>query len=56
MICKRCGEILYEGGELKPPEEIIEQLEGVCPRCNQKLKFDPNDVQVKIAIKEEPER
>jgi len=41
---------------LKPPAEIIEQLGGVCPRCNQKLKFEPGEVQVKIVVKEEPER
>mgnify|MGYP001035184802 CR=1 FL=1 len=56
MICKACGEVLYESYELKPPAEIIEQLGGVCPRCNQKLKFDPGEVQVKIVPKEEPER
>jgi len=56
MVCKACGEVLYESHELKAPAEIIEQLGGVCPRCNQKLKFDPSEVQVKIVVKEEPER
>jgi len=56
MVCKGCGEVLYESYELKPPAEIIEQLGGVCPRCNQRLRFDPNEVQVKIVIKEEAER
>jgi len=56
MVCKTCGEILYESYELKPPEEVVEQLGGTCPRCGQRLKFNPNEVQVKILRKEEPRR
>ena len=53
IVCKACKEVLYESYELKPPAEIIEQLGGNCPRCGQKLRFDPNDVEVKIAVKDE---
>jgi DNA-directed RNA polymerase subunit RPC12/RpoP len=52
-VCRTCKEVLYESYELKPPAEIIEQLGGSCPRCGQKLRFDPNDVEVKIAVKDE---
>jgi DNA-directed RNA polymerase subunit RPC12/RpoP len=56
IVCRECGEVLYESYELKPPEEIIEQLGGTCPRCGKKLKFNPNDILVQIVKKEEPRR
>jgi hypothetical protein len=38
---------LYEGEELKPPDEIIKQHDGKCPKCSKKLSLLPIDVEVK---------
>jgi hypothetical protein len=37
---------LYEGPDLKPPDEIIQQYEGKCPKCSKKLSLMPIDVEV----------
>jgi hypothetical protein len=47
VLCHGCNHILYEGGELKPPDEIIQQFEGKCPKCGRKLSLMPLDVEVK---------
>lgn len=47
VICHGCGHVLYEGDELKPPDEIIHQHEGKCPNCNKKLSLLPLSVEVK---------
>jgi len=47
IICGGCGHILYEGTDLKPPEESVQQFKGVCPNCGKKLHFDPNNVEIK---------
>jgi len=47
VICHGCNHILYEGSELKPPDEIISQNGGKCPKCNRKLSLLPIDVEVK---------
>jgi hypothetical protein len=38
---------LYEGAELKPPDEIIKEHDGKCPKCNRKLSLLPIDVEVR---------
>jgi hypothetical protein len=38
---------LYEGAELKPPDEIIQKHNGKCPNCGKKLSSIPIDVEVK---------
>lgn len=47
MICHKCGAVLYENIELKPPEEIAQSYDGKCPNCGKKLAFIPKRVQVK---------
>lgn len=37
---------MYEGAELKPPDEILHEHEGKCPKCGKKLSFVPIDVSV----------
>jgi hypothetical protein len=47
VICQGCNHVLYEGPDLKPPDEIIQQYEGKCPKCGKKLSLLPIDVEVK---------
>ena len=46
VICEKCGFILYEGTDLKPPDEIIQNHEGKCPKCGKKISFVPKKVEV----------
>ena len=46
VICHGCNHILYEGTELRPPDEIISQNGGKCPKCGRKLSLLPLDVEV----------
>jgi phage FluMu protein Com len=45
--CQTCNHLLYEGEELKPPDEILQLHNGYCPKCNKKLSLLPLDVEVK---------
>ncbi len=47
VICEECGAILYEGVDLRPPDEIIQDYDGKCPKCGRKLSFTPKEVEVK---------
>jgi hypothetical protein len=47
VICQGCQHILYEGADLKPPDEILQQYDGKCPKCGKKLSLLPVDVEVK---------
>jgi uncharacterized protein with PIN domain len=47
VVCHECNYVLYEGAELKPPDEIISENGGKCPKCNRKLSLLPIDVEVK---------
>ncbi len=47
VICHGCSHVLYEGVELRPPDEIIQQHNGTCPKCGRKLSLLPIDVEVK---------
>lgn len=49
IICKHCGTILYDGADLKPPDEVAQKLDGKCPKCGRKLSFIPIDVDVRPA-------
>jgi len=49
VICENCGQILYEGEDLKAPEEIVQQYSGRCPKCGKKLSTVPKNVEVKPA-------
>jgi len=46
VICDKCGAVLYEGRELKAPEEIIHENGGTCPQCGKKLSFLPERVDI----------
>jgi hypothetical protein len=47
VVCQGCGCVLYEGDDLKPPDEIIQKHNGKCPKCSRKLSFIPQNVEVK---------
>jgi DNA-directed RNA polymerase subunit RPC12/RpoP len=47
VVCQDCNHVLYEGDELKPPDEIIQKHNGKCPNCGRKLSFIPQNVEVK---------
>jgi len=49
IICKHCGAVLYDGTDLKPPDEIAQKHNGKCPKCGRKLSLIPIDVEVKPA-------
>jgi len=47
--CKECGHVLYEGKELKSPDEIRSEYvkSDKCPQCGKKLSYSPIDVDVR---------
>jgi hypothetical protein len=47
VVCEGCGQVLYEGADLRPPDEILHELDGKCPKCGKKLSLIPIDVDVK---------
>ena len=47
VACQGCGHVLYEGPELRPPDEILHEIDGKCPNCGKKLSLVPIDVEVK---------
>jgi hypothetical protein len=51
VVCHDCRHILYEGAELKPPDEVIQDCGGKCPKCGRKLSLLPQDVEVKPVSK-----
>ncbi len=48
IVCRKCGEVLYSGLELLPPEDVIRRYGGRCPRCGNKLHFDPENLEIKV--------
>ncbi|MEM3955915.1 MAG: hypothetical protein QW424_04100 [Candidatus Bathyarchaeia archaeon] len=49
VLCGKCGEILYQGYEIKSPEEIYETYGGRCPKCGKKLLLVPQKIEIKPA-------
>jgi NAD-dependent SIR2 family protein deacetylase len=47
VACQGCGHTLYEGPDLRPPDEILHEHEGKCPKCGKKLSLVPINVDVK---------
>jgi hypothetical protein len=47
VACQGCGHVLYEGPDLRPPDEILHEVEGKCPKCGKRLSLIPIDVDVK---------
>jgi hypothetical protein len=57
-VCNSCDAILYEKGmpmhkgkRFKTPQEVINDLEGICPRCHRALVFNEMEIEVKISDK-----
>jgi len=46
VFCSRCGTVLYEHEELRPPDEIIQIYNGKCPNCGKKLSLIPRNVEI----------
>jgi len=47
--CHQCGYILYQGQELKSPEDILQIYDGKCPKCGVKLSLAPLNINVEEA-------
>jgi RNA polymerase subunit RPABC4/transcription elongation factor Spt4 len=47
VICHGCSYVLYESAEFSPLCEIIQQCNGICPKCGRNLSFLPLDIEVK---------
>lgn len=46
VLCDGCGEVLYQGYEIKSPEEIYEVHGGRCPKCGRRLLLTPRRVEI----------
>jgi ribosomal protein S27AE len=49
VVCGKCGYILYNGADLKPPSEILQLFNEKCPECGEKLSSSPLNFEVKPA-------
>jgi hypothetical protein len=47
VVCQGCKHVLYDGADLKPPDELLHLNDGKCPNCGKKLSLVPLDVEVK---------
>ena len=47
VSCNGCGNVLYEGNELKAPDEIISAYDGKCNKCGKELSLYPINIEVK---------
>ncbi|MEM2969990.1 MAG: hypothetical protein QXI71_01455 [Candidatus Bathyarchaeia archaeon] len=47
--CHECGYVLYQGQELKSPEDILQAYEGKCPKCGAKLSMEPLNIEIEAA-------
>ena len=56
IVCGGCGEVFYSSKDLKPPEEIIQQLKGICPKCGKELSFDPRNIDIRASLEENRNR
>ncbi len=36
---------------MRPPDEIIQEYDGKCPKCGRKLSYTPKEVEVKSVEK-----
>jgi len=46
VFCDACGTTLYDGVELESPSEIIQRYNGLCPKCQKRLSFEPETVRI----------
>ncbi|MEM1514822.1 MAG: hypothetical protein QXH24_02065 [Candidatus Bathyarchaeia archaeon] len=49
VLCSGCGKILYQGYDIKSPEEIYVMYSGRCPNCGKKLSLMPQKIEVSPA-------
>ena len=52
IICGDCGEVFYNKNDLKSPEDVLQQYDGVCPNCGKELSFDPSKIDI-FALQDE---
>jgi hypothetical protein len=48
IICEGCGNILFKDIKLRPPQELIHELNGKCPYCDKELIFNSDKLEIKI--------
>lgn len=48
ITCRACGTVLYEGYELRLPEEIAKQNRLSCPGCATSLDVFPHEVKIDV--------
>jgi phage FluMu protein Com len=46
IFCAECNSILYEGEVLKSPNDIIKKFDGKCPKCDKKLDFTVDGINI----------
>jgi len=46
IVCSECGDVLYKGDTLKSPQDILKKYNGRCPKCDKKLNFSHDKVNV----------
>ncbi len=46
ITCGHCGYVLYEGNELKTPDEVVREYSGVCPKCGKILKPSVQNIRI----------
>jgi RNase P subunit RPR2 len=46
VFCDRCGVVLYDGLELRPPSEVLRHYNGTCPGCEKTLSYDVEKVRI----------
>jgi len=47
VIRDKCSVLLYERGDIKPPNDIVLDYDGKCPNCGKKLSFAPINIEVR---------
>jgi len=46
VICSECAHVLYEGDNLRSPQDIAKKYEGRCPSCGKILKASMESVSI----------
>lgn len=46
IICSGCGKVLYNGGILKSPQDVIKKYEGKCPTCGKELNSGAMEIEI----------
>jgi hypothetical protein len=48
IICEGCDAVLLDDTKLRPPEEVIKELDGKCPHCGKELIFNPDKIEINV--------